>query len=155
MKDNLVRNISRVGVVFSVVLMLLVSINASATDTHKGANGWKYIVDEPTNYQNALKVGKDGGILSLVLADHKKEVQISSSAGVLCEGFCTVLLFVDYGPPEPFKAYYENVIVLQSADDLFDRILKSKFIEATVILAGGRSKTFSFDTTNNPLVLNK
>ncbi|KAB1578768.1 hypothetical protein [Serratia marcescens] len=155
MKDHLVRNISRVGVVFSVVLMLLVSINASATDTHKGDNDWEYIVDEPTNYQNALKIGKNGGLLSLVLADHKKEVQISSSAGVLCEGFCTVLLFVDSGPPEAFKAYYENAIVLQSADDLFDRIVNSKTIEATVTLAGGRSTTFLFDTSNNPLVLNK
>jgi len=57
MKVNLVINISRIGVVFSVALMLLVSINASATDTHKGAKDWEYIVDEPTNYQNVLKVG--------------------------------------------------------------------------------------------------
>ncbi|HBC7422540.1 TPA: hypothetical protein KEY88_005315 [Serratia marcescens] len=93
--------------------------------------------------------------MSLVLADHKKEVQISSSAGVLCEGFCTVLIFVDSGAPEAFKAYYENAIVLQSADDLFDRIVNAKSIEATITLAGGRSKTFSFDTSSNPLILNK
>lgn len=139
-----------------IVATLLLSCNAFALNKYDGISGWEYIVDEPTNYQNVLKTSKDGGgVLSLILAEHKKEVQISTSFGVLCEGFCSVLLFVDYGKPEVFKAYYEDAIVLQSADDLFDRIMKSKSIEATVTLAGGRSKTFTFDTSDNPLVLNK
>jgi hypothetical protein len=137
------------------VLVLLVSINASATNSRDGVSGWEYVVDAPTNYQNALITGKGGGVLSLVLAGHKKEVQISSPAGVSCEGFCSVLLFVDGGGPEVFKAYYQDAIVLQSADDIFDRIVKSKSLEVTVTLTGGRSKTFTFDTSDNPLVLNK
>lgn len=135
----------------SFLLFLSITQEAVAID----ATGWDYVNPQGSDnsFQNALKIGEDGGVLSLLIAGEKEEITISSSKGLLCQGICDVLVFLDNGPPEVYSGYYNNGITLKYNKELFKRIIMAKLVQVTVTLSGGKSKTFSFKTDNNPLVL--
>lgn len=143
---------------FLFAIMLIAFSNFSfGKSGNLNVNGWSYVYDMADgkfNYQNALKIGDDGGVLSLLLSKGKEEIMISSEKGILCEQVCKILLFVDNDGPEEFSGYYRDGIIIKPANDIFNRIMKANHVEATVTLAGGKSTTFTFDTSKNPLVLN-